>query len=167
MIRSVSSLWTRNEWILSAETRHNFNTYISCLIACGAGVFFKLNLLAKAPCWNFPKRGGDGASEGYYFYSPQSSTVIKSKMAATTILRTRARFRPPKIRLYCKLAVWLHCLSLQLSRGMDETIEFIRFIGVVKYKQDLHCSSSKGQTFNATSPPASIFWVISMEVNNK
>ena len=33
---------------------------------------------------------------GYYFYSPQSSTsstVIKSKMAATTI-RTRTRFRP-------------------------------------------------------------------------
>ena len=28
----------------------------------------------------------------YYFYSPQSSTVIKSKMAATTILRTRTRF---------------------------------------------------------------------------
>ena len=36
--------------------------------------------------------------KGYYFYSPQSSTVIKSKMGATTILRTRTRFRPPKIR---------------------------------------------------------------------
>ena len=64
-----------------------------------------------------PKRGGDGASQrerggglsffrprtyrkGYYFYSPQSSTVIKSKMAATT---TRTRFRPPKIRLHCRL----------------------------------------------------------------
>ena len=42
-------------------------------------------------------------AEGYYFYSPQSSTVIKSKMAATTILRTRTRFRPPKIRLHCRL----------------------------------------------------------------
>ena len=38
--------------------------------------------------------------KGYYFYSPQSSTVIKSKMAATT---TRTRFRPPKIRLHCRL----------------------------------------------------------------
>ena len=37
------------------------------------------------------------------FYSPQSSTVIKSKMAATTILQTRTRFRPPKIRLHCRL----------------------------------------------------------------
>ena len=37
--------------------------------------------------------------KGYYFYSPQSSTVIKSKMAATTTLRTRTRFRPLKIRL--------------------------------------------------------------------
>ena len=41
--------------------------------------------------------------KGYYFYSPQSSTVIKSKMAATTILRTRTGFRPPKIRLHCGL----------------------------------------------------------------
>ena len=41
--------------------------------------------------------------KGYYFYSPQSSAVIKSKMAATTILRTRTRFRPPKIRLHCRL----------------------------------------------------------------
>ena len=41
--------------------------------------------------------------KGYYFYSPQSSTVIKSKMAATTILPTRTRFRPPKIRLHCRL----------------------------------------------------------------
>ena len=93
------------------------------------------NLLAKAPCWNFPKRGGNGASQrerggggereesifflpspsplsffrprtyrkGYNYYSPQSSTVIKSKMAATTTLRTRTRFRPPKIRLQCRL----------------------------------------------------------------
>ena len=41
--------------------------------------------------------------KGYYFYSPQSSTVIKSKMAATTTLRTRTRFCPPKIPLHCKL----------------------------------------------------------------
>ena len=41
--------------------------------------------------------------KGCYFYSPQSSTVIKSKTAAITILRTRTRFRPPKIRLHCRL----------------------------------------------------------------
>ena len=41
--------------------------------------------------------------KGYYFYSPHSSTVIISKMVATTILRTRTRFRPPKIRLHCRL----------------------------------------------------------------
>ena len=41
--------------------------------------------------------------KGYYFYSPQSSTVIKSKLAATRILRTRTRFRPPKIHLHCRL----------------------------------------------------------------
>ena len=40
-----------------------------------------------------PKRGGNGASllfcphtyrKGYYFYSPQSSSVIESKMAASS-----------------------------------------------------------------------------------
>ena len=124
MIRSVSSLWTRNEWILPAETRHNFNTYISSLIACGAGVFFKLNLLAKAPCWNFPKRGGDGASKGYYFYSPESSTVIKSKMAATTILRTRARFRPgkntPALQASCLTALFI--FTAKPRRGWNDRV---------------------------------------------
>ena len=41
--------------------------------------------------------------EEEYFHSSQSSTVLKSKMAAITILRTRTMFRPPKIRLHCKL----------------------------------------------------------------
>ena len=49
--------------------------------------------------------------KGYYFYSPQSSTVIKSKMAATTISRTRTRFRPPKIRLHCRL-LFFQCFFL-------------------------------------------------------
>ena len=40
--------------------------------------------------------------KGYYFYSPQSFTVIKSKMAAITI-QTWTRFRLPKIRLRCRL----------------------------------------------------------------
>ena len=59
--------------------------------------------------------------KGYYFYSPQSSTVIESKIAATTILRTRTRFRPPKIRLHCRLGqsrnnqtkrAWPYCMSM-------------------------------------------------------
>ena len=50
--------------------------------------------------------------KGYYFYSPQSSTVIKSKMVATTILRTRTRFRPPTIRLHCRLHSSQHCWDL-------------------------------------------------------
>ena len=53
------------------------------------------NLLAKAPCWNFPKRGGNGAShKGYYFYYPQSSTIIKSMMAATDNIRNTHKVSP-------------------------------------------------------------------------
>ena len=40
--------------------------------------------------------------KGCYFYSPQCSSVIKSKMAAKTI-RTQTSFRPPKIHLQCRL----------------------------------------------------------------
>ena len=43
-----------------------------------------------------------------------SSTVIKSKMAATTI-RTRTRFRPPKIRLHCGLCLTSHYTYLESS----------------------------------------------------
>ena len=42
---------------------------------------------------------------GYYFSSTQSPSVIKSKMAATTI-RTWTNFRPPKIRLHCRLFIF-------------------------------------------------------------
>ena len=40
----------------------------------------------------------------YYFYSPYSSSVIKSKMAVTAIRTQTRSFRPPKIRLHCRLA---------------------------------------------------------------
>ena len=59
------------------------------------------NLLAKAPLPEVRRKWGE--SRVYYFYSLQSSSVIKSKMAATTTLRTRTRFHPRKIRLHCSL----------------------------------------------------------------
>ena len=87
--------------------------------------------------------------KGYYFYSPQSSTVIKSKMAATTTLRTRTRFRPSKIRLHCRLgragrndgfrrlaAQWL---SMEMSTVALEKNRKLLFIGNVFYKQWLLC----------------------------
>ena len=75
------------------------------------GVFFFLP--SPSPLSFFSPRA---YRKGYYFYSPQSSTVIKSKMAATTTLRTRTRFRPPKIRLHCRLIV-LYCIG-----GMAKTV---------------------------------------------
>ena len=63
----------------------------------GQAYFF---LLSPSPLSFFRPRT---YRKGYYFYSPQSSTVIKSKMAATTTWRTRTRFRPPKIRLQWRL----------------------------------------------------------------
>ena len=84
------------QWNLDITNLSITNDFLYPSLQCRRFLWAR-NLLAKAPCWNFPKRG--------YFYSPQSSTVIKSKMAATTILRTRTRFRPPKRRLHCRLVV--------------------------------------------------------------
>ena len=69
---------------------------------------------ALAPTVRGPRKD---YNKGYHFYSPQSSTVIKSKMAATTILRTRTKFRPPKIRLYCRLLLRLCRCCVELHYG--------------------------------------------------
>ena len=91
------------------------------------------NLLAEAPCWNFPKREGTvRVCKGYYFYSPQSSTVIKSKMAATTTLRTRTRFRPPKIRLHCRLDM----IILKSKVCLIKLWLFFRNISFLKQRTD-------------------------------
>ena len=73
--------------------------------------------------------------KGYYFYSPQSSTIIKSKMAATTILRTRTRFRAPKIRLHCRLGSHMyrrfqeiHTQKYELSLN---SLDFLSFKGAI------------------------------------
>ena len=86
----------------------------SAKLACSAGVFFERAICSRKRHVETSRREEEMGRvkavrprtyrKGYYFYSPQSSTVIKSKMTATTILRTRTRFRPPKIRLHCRLA---------------------------------------------------------------
>ena len=48
--------------------------------------------------------------KGYYFYPPQSSSVTKSKMAATTI-RTQTRFRPPKMLVRLQAALYYEHLA--------------------------------------------------------
>ena len=62
-----------------------------------AGVFFFLPSPSSLSSFALPP-----TLSGYYFCSPQSSSVIKSNMAATTI-RTWTSFRPPRIRLHCSL----------------------------------------------------------------
>ena len=64
-----------------------FFVLLGLILACSAGVFFRhVNVFAQESAMlKLPKRGGNGASpKGYNFYSPQSSSVIKSKMADTT-----------------------------------------------------------------------------------
>ena len=56
-------------------------------------------------------------TKGYYFYSPQSSSVIKSKMAASSIRLTS--FRPPKIRLHCRLGYRRPRDSLFFELGLN------------------------------------------------
>jgi len=66
-----------------------FFLLLGLILACSAGIFFgRVNVFAQESAMlKLPKRAGNGASpKGYNFYSPQSSTVIKSKMADTTTL---------------------------------------------------------------------------------
>ena len=66
-----------------------FFVLLGLILACSAGVFFRgVNVLAQESTMSkLPRRGGNGAiPKGYNFYSPQSSSVIKSKMADTTTL---------------------------------------------------------------------------------
>ena len=110
-------------------------TWIRGNLACSAGVFFEREICSQSAMLKLPKerrRWGPlplsffrprtyrkGVRKGYYFYSPQTSTVIKSKMAATTILRTRTRFHPPKIRLHCRLEeIWKKQFSRALSHDL-------------------------------------------------
>ena len=64
-----------------------FFVLLGLILACSAGVFFRhVNVFARESAMlKLPKRGGNGASpKGYNFYSPQSSSVIKSKITDTT-----------------------------------------------------------------------------------
>ena len=74
--------------------------------------------------------------KGYYFYSPQSSTVKKSKMAATTI-QTRTKFRPPKICLNCRLIIdvclgtsFLHCSLYSFTMSFFQDGRFLPVWGL-------------------------------------
>ena len=130
-------------WLLTARIIHEFDSH-----QCRHFLWAPENLLAKLPeerrRWGESKGAWRGREErrdfflpspspfsffrprtyrkGYYFYSPQSSTIMKSKMAATTIFWTQTRFRPTKIRLHsCRLWVWelASFLSLWPSRPIS------------------------------------------------
>ena len=107
-------------------------------LACSAGVFFfKRAICSRKRHVETSRREEEMGRprtyrKGYYFYSPQTSTVIKSKMAATTILRTRTRFRPPNISLHCRLVATFSRRSVQNVRqtkkhGMIFCILFFLF----------------------------------------
>ena len=86
-------------WVFSSNSLHNV-AFIKYWRNDGDSRSLPFFLPSPSPLSFFRPRT---YCKGYYFYSPQSSIVIKSKMAATTILRTRTRFRAPKIRLHCRL----------------------------------------------------------------
>ena len=114
-------LW-KDQYILIEMPSISFSYFL----ACSAGVFFERAICSRKRHVETSRREEEMGRmkgscpsfaldyrKGYYFYSPQSSTVIKSKMATTTILRTQTRFRPPKIPLLCRLPIFrffLFCL---------------------------------------------------------
>ena len=74
---------------IKMRTLFRFTQKSGEILACSAGVFIgraRMVLIAKAPCWNSQREEEMGRTyrKGYYFYSPQSSSVIESKMAASS-----------------------------------------------------------------------------------
>ena len=88
--------------------------YLISQVACSTGVFFgRANVFARESAMLKPKRGGKGASPPFLLspsHLPLGLLFLlfpifhchKIKDGATT-MRTRTRFRPPKIRLRCRL----------------------------------------------------------------
>ena len=91
----------------SELTKPNTSQAVSFNLNCSQTSLQRRRFLRARKCFCSRKRHvetfrGEEEMEWVYFYSTQSSTVIKSKMVATTT-RTRTRFHPPKIRLHCRL----------------------------------------------------------------
>ena len=84
------------------------------MVACSAGVSFERAICSRKRHVETSRREEEMGRvfrprtyrKGYHF-SPQSSTVIKSQMGATTSLRTQTRFHLPKTRHHCRLYVWM------------------------------------------------------------
>ena len=114
------------------------------------GVFFSPLSLSFFRPSTYPK--------GYYFYSPQSSSVIKSKMAATTI-RTWTSFCPPKIRLHC----WL----IEPWPYDDWTVRSIHWGNQANYRVG-HCEFEiypmVEMTWIETSEMTHVFWTADKDV---
>ena len=119
----LSCSWALENFSHSGGLRTDISqkTVVGCpWMISGRRIFF---LPSPSPLFFFRPRT---YRKGYYFYSPQSSTVIKSKMATTIILRTRTRFRPPKIRLHCRLFVFSRSMNIA-CRSAQNTAHIKRF----------------------------------------
>ena len=82
--------------------------------------------------------------KGYYFYSPQSSTVIKSKMAATT----QTTFRPPKIRLHWQARVDLVLIQPKFPLYYVNHVFFMQtgiFLSIISIRKGKRFVSKQGQ----------------------
>ena len=135
----------------------------------------KISCLATNKLWDYFHQQFPGnwwntfKSKGY---SPQSSSVIKSKMAATTI-RKWTSFRPPKICLHCRLELSFLCLGLQLNScllfalpwwrcvcGYGTTIyqpfTFKRFVWRQSVNFSLHCMC---QMYDYSMNDSKVAWI--------
>ena len=125
-------------------------------VACSAGVFFgRANVFApESAMLRLPKRGGNGP-KGYYFNSPQSSSVIKSNMAATTI-RTWISFRPPKTRLHFRLpSVLTGILEEEHPRSHKTNIK-TRFLPVLQSICSILYKADTNPSKKSLVPPNSV-----------
>ena len=107
VLRSVPYFWLVTYWQMTLsdlQGNGGRSAKTTVLIARSVSVFFRrVNIFAR-----------ESAMMKRYFYAPSSSSVIKSKMAATPIRTWTSSFRPSKMRLHGRQRFLEQALPLSL-----------------------------------------------------
>ena len=77
------------------------------------------NLLAKSPCWNFPKRGGNGASQGLLFLLSPNFHCHQIKDGGYNNINTNTNKVSPIQNTHALQAIFVQCFYTWCSEELN------------------------------------------------
>ena len=92
---------------IKMRTLFRFTQKSGEILACSAGVFIgraRMVLIAKAPCWNSRREEEMGRPSGLILLLSPIFLCHRIKDGGFIVAIRLTSFRPPKIRLHCRLA---------------------------------------------------------------